>query len=100
MAEGAIKGTAAMYEVASRYATNFAFSRFDEAEAEVAGDRPASTLALDASADDSSKYAMSEVDVHALGNHLKLQLPTLTIFSLTGQSHLRIAIAAKFKVPL
>ena len=35
---------------------------FDEAEAEVAGDRPASTLALDASADDSSKYAMSEVE--------------------------------------
>ena len=62
MAEGAIEGTAAMYEVASRYATNFAFSRFDEAEAEVAGDRPASTLALDASADDSSEHAMSEVE--------------------------------------
>ena len=30
MAEGAIEGTAAMYEVASRYATNFAFSRFDD----------------------------------------------------------------------
>ena len=29
MAEGAIEGTAAMYEVASPHATDFAFSRFD-----------------------------------------------------------------------
>ena len=29
MAEGAIEGTAAMYEVAAPYSTEFAFSRFD-----------------------------------------------------------------------
>ena len=32
MAEGAIEGSAAMYEVPSPYETRFAFSRFDAAE--------------------------------------------------------------------
>ena len=32
MAEGAIEGAAAMYELPSPYATGFAFSRFDAVE--------------------------------------------------------------------
>ena len=36
MAEGAIEGDAAMYEVASRHATQFAFSRFDATAHKVA----------------------------------------------------------------
>ena len=35
MAEGAIEGEAAMYQIASAYETHFAFSRFDASEAVV-----------------------------------------------------------------
>ena len=53
MAEGAIEGEARMYQVASPYATNFAFSRFDwfdEQEQEEAQPRLAGGRGQDASA--------------------------------------------------
>ena len=54
MAEGAIEGTAAMYEVASPHATDFAFSRFDAKpqQADAKPQQPSSSgEAMDASAE-------------------------------------------------
>ena len=56
MAEGAIEGTAAMYEVASPHATDFAFSRFDAKpqQADAKPQQPSSSgeaVPMDASAE-------------------------------------------------
>ena len=57
MAEGAIEGSAADYEVASAHATEYAFSRFEGAEVE-----PIGTLVVgeaDASASDEGDEDMA-----------------------------------------